>query len=256
MDDRAVLPRARPDARCATSSSALTRELLGDDEPVSAELAEHVELTLQRNGDDLVVHLINLSGARRKNYGPPIRTARRHAAACQGGRAARPPRRLWPAPPATTRRDGEDLVFSLPELERFEVVLIETDRTQSWTRQPQERPTTRADPQRAGHRSLSSPTGSSSSAGRSRPRAFVHCDATDAATIERALRDRRRGDARRRPRRPLRRGAEPQMGALRPFRPDPVRAARRVRQGTDRHRVGRALGGRRWRSTASTSRWR
>ena len=53
---------------------AVSRALLGDDEPVSADLDEHVEMTLQRRGDDLVVHLINLSGARRKNYGPPIRT--------------------------------------------------------------------------------------------------------------------------------------------------------------------------------------
>ena len=53
----------------------------------TAELAEHVELTLQRRGDDLVVHLINLSGARRKNYGPHL--SGRAAARC-GSPALRP----------------------------------------------------------------------------------------------------------------------------------------------------------------------
>jgi hypothetical protein len=103
---------------------AIVRDLLGTDEPLKAELAEHVELTTQRRGEDLVVHLINLSGARRKNYGPYVTT--------RGGKL-----RLAHAPASTTvtalvagakcptTRDGDDLVITLPDLERFEVVLIQ-----------------------------------------------------------------------------------------------------------------------------------
>ena len=88
----------------------------------------------------------------------------------------------------------------------------------------------------------SSRTRSSRFAGRSRRRTSSIATPTDNATIEKALETADVAVHRRRSRRPLRRRAEPQMGALRPFRPDPVRAARRVRQGTDRHRIGRALG--------------
>jgi hypothetical protein len=101
----------------------VTRDLLGDDEPVRGELEEHVEMTLQRNGDDLVVHLINLSGARRKNYGPPIHTrggTLRLAKTTDGVTAMA----LVAGVACATRRDGGDLVVSLPELGRFEVVVI------------------------------------------------------------------------------------------------------------------------------------
>ncbi|WP_166163300.1 alpha-amylase family protein [Chelativorans oligotrophicus] len=102
----------------------VTLSLLGDDEPVQADLEEHVEMTLQRRGSDLVVHLINLSGARRKNYGPPIRTrggTLRLAGAADGTTA----RALISGSPCPAVRDGDALVFSLPELNRFEVLLIE-----------------------------------------------------------------------------------------------------------------------------------
>ena len=102
----------------------LVTELLGDDEPVPAELAEHVELTLQRRGDDLVVHLINLSGARRKNYGPHLRTGGGTLRLGGAGLAATATALVARADCRTTR-DGDDLVFSLPELQRFEVVVIE-----------------------------------------------------------------------------------------------------------------------------------
>ena len=101
----------------------LTAELLGEDEPLRAELEEHVELTLQRRGPDLVVHLINLSGARRKNYGPPVRTRGgilRLVGAPDNARATA----LVANTPCATARDGRDLVITLPELDRFEVVHI------------------------------------------------------------------------------------------------------------------------------------
>jgi hypothetical protein len=99
---------------------------MGDDEPVRATLEEHVEMTLQRRGADLVVHLINLSGARRKNYGPPVHTrggTLRVAGAPAGAKATA----LVSGAPCATTRDGNDLVVTLPDLDRFEVVLIGRD---------------------------------------------------------------------------------------------------------------------------------
>jgi hypothetical protein len=107
----------------------LVRELLGKDEPLSAELAEHVELTLQRRGNDLVIHLINLSGARRKNYGPHVRIPGgrlRLAAAAPSAKA----QALVAGTACETTRDGEDLIINLPDLERFEVVLIQDYQTE------------------------------------------------------------------------------------------------------------------------------
>ncbi len=105
----------------------LVRELLGDDEPLTAELPEQVELTLQRRGDDLVVHLINLSGARRKNYGPHIRTSG-GTLRLAGAPASTKVRALVAGTVCTTTREGDDLVIRLPDLERFEVVHIERGR--------------------------------------------------------------------------------------------------------------------------------
>lgn len=107
----------------------LVRELRGDDERLEADLAEQVELTLQRRGDDLVVHLVNLSGARRKNYGPHIRTSGgtlRLAGA--GADAATAAKALVAGADCATSHDGDTLVIDLPDLERFEVVLIERGR--------------------------------------------------------------------------------------------------------------------------------
>jgi hypothetical protein len=104
----------------------LVRELLGDDEPLQAKLAEHVELTLQRRGEDLVVHLINLSGARRKNYGPHVRTSGGRLRLAGAGPSATA-KALVAGTACKTTRDGDDLIINLPELERFEVVLIEAN---------------------------------------------------------------------------------------------------------------------------------
>jgi hypothetical protein len=103
---------------------AIVRELIGKDEPVSADLAEHVELTLQRRGDDILVHLINLSGARRKNYGPYIRTSG-GTLRLSGAPASATAKALVAGKACKTSREGNDLVITLPDLERFEVVHIQ-----------------------------------------------------------------------------------------------------------------------------------
>lgn len=105
----------------------LVRELLGSDEPLSAELSDQVELTLQRRGDALVVHLDNLSGAHRMNYGPflPIAGGRLRLADASDGTKATA---LVAGAPCPMHRQGRDLVIDLPELGRFEVVHIEPGR--------------------------------------------------------------------------------------------------------------------------------
>jgi hypothetical protein len=103
---------------------AIVRDLIGKDEPVSADLAEHVELTLQRRGDDILVHLINLSGARRKNYGPYIRTSG-GTLRLSGAPTSATAKALVAGKACKTSREGNDLVITLPDLERFEVVHIQ-----------------------------------------------------------------------------------------------------------------------------------
>ena len=90
---------------------------------VTAELPEQVEMTLQRHGDDLVVHLINLSGARHKNYGPalPISGGKLRIRGLRDARA----RALVAAVDCKTETEGDALVVGLPEFGRFEVVVLE-----------------------------------------------------------------------------------------------------------------------------------
>lgn len=104
--------------------ATIVRALLGKDEPVSADLAEQVEMTLQRRGDEMVVHLINLSGARRKNYGPHVRVSG-GVLRLAGAPAPTIARALVAGKTCKTERDGNDLVIHLPDLERFEVVHIQ-----------------------------------------------------------------------------------------------------------------------------------
>jgi hypothetical protein len=105
--------------------AGLVRELLGKDEPLKADLAEHVELTLQGRGDDLVVHLINLSGARRKNYGPYVRTSGGTLRLAGARPSATAVRALVAGAACKTETRGDDLVIHLPDLERFEVLHIQ-----------------------------------------------------------------------------------------------------------------------------------
>lgn len=104
----------------------LVRALLKDDEPVSADLSEQIEITLQRRGDDLVVHLINLSGARRKNYGPHI-PVKSGLLRVRGAGPSTKVRALVAGRSCDLRREADELVITLPELGLFEVVTIEAN---------------------------------------------------------------------------------------------------------------------------------
>ncbi|WP_105567841.1 alpha-amylase family protein [Microbacterium halophytorum] len=91
---------------------------------VEFDAHEAVELVANRSGDDLIVHLINHSGLRRRSYGPhvPIDGAhlrlRGRAHDDVAVRALRAGIRL------DARKEGDDLVIPLPRLGLFEVVTV------------------------------------------------------------------------------------------------------------------------------------
>jgi len=102
---------------------SLVTELLGNDSHLEAKLAEQVEITLQESPDLLVIHLINLSGARRKNFGPVI-DLDGGALRLRGWSGATQARALVAGANCNTSLDGGDLVVELPRLGRFEVITV------------------------------------------------------------------------------------------------------------------------------------
>jgi hypothetical protein len=50
----------------------IVRDLLGNDEPVSADVPEQVEVTVHRNAGSTIVHLVNMSGAHPTGFGKPL----------------------------------------------------------------------------------------------------------------------------------------------------------------------------------------
>ncbi len=90
---------------------------------VTAELPEQVELFLGAAGDDLIVHLLNQSGARRRSVGPHLPIS--------GGRLMindldRAPEveLLVATEPAKVSLDARTAVIELPTLDLFEVIKI------------------------------------------------------------------------------------------------------------------------------------
>ncbi|MFN8521675.1 MAG: alpha-amylase family protein [Chloroflexota bacterium] len=101
---------------------AMVRELLGGDEILAAELPEQAEITMNRSGDRLVVHVVNMSGARRSNFGAPLPFA--------GGRlrvrgARGDARALVSDSSCPATRDGEWVSIELPRIDLFEVIVVD-----------------------------------------------------------------------------------------------------------------------------------
>jgi len=88
---------------------------------VSGELPEQVELIAGRDGEGLVLHLINQTGSRRKSFGPhvPISGATLRVRGAGGSAQA-----LVSGQQPAVRQDGDDLVIELPVLELFEVLRV------------------------------------------------------------------------------------------------------------------------------------
>lgn len=101
----------------------LVGRMLRDDETLSANLPEQVELTVHKRGDDLVVHLVNLSGAGRKNY-------RRHLPVSGGSLQLRRvttslhAKALVAGTECPISQHGDTATIDLPRIEQFEVIVI------------------------------------------------------------------------------------------------------------------------------------
>ncbi|KAF4968845.1 hypothetical protein FSARC_3811 [Fusarium sarcochroum] len=93
----------------------------GVKEPMSCTIAEQVEMTINRNGSSLVVHLINMSGARRQNFGAHIPISggsievRVETSSGISAYALQSEKKL----------EVKEGVISLPTLDLFEVVVID-----------------------------------------------------------------------------------------------------------------------------------
>lgn len=88
---------------------------------VSAALPEQVELIVGRDGNGLVLHVLNQTGSRRKSFGPHVPITGgvirvRGAAGSASGMVS--------GTQPTVRTDGDDLIIELPTLELFEVIRV------------------------------------------------------------------------------------------------------------------------------------
>jgi hypothetical protein len=102
---------------------AIVRDLLGDDEPVSVDLPEQVEVTVHKNGERTIVHLVNMSGARSTGFGKPlpIRNGTLRMRGASGSTAARA---LVSDTACIVAADADGITVALPELNLFEVIVI------------------------------------------------------------------------------------------------------------------------------------
>ena len=89
---------------------------------ISARLPEQVEVILGTDGEGYVIHLLNLTGARHRSFGPhvaiPDGQLRLHATVEGDGVALVSDRQL------EIRSEGDDMIIDLPPLEAFEVVRV------------------------------------------------------------------------------------------------------------------------------------
>jgi hypothetical protein len=102
---------------------SVIRELLDDEEPVSADLPEQVEVTVHQNGARTIVHLVNMSGARPTGFGKPL-PVRHGTLRVRGARAATAARALVSDTSCVVTGDTDGISVALPELGLFEVIVI------------------------------------------------------------------------------------------------------------------------------------
>jgi putative glycosyl hydrolase-like family 6 (GHL6) protein/glycosyl hydrolase family 42 (putative beta-galactosidase) len=97
-------------------------QLLDGEVQVSADLPEQVELTLHQTGDRTVIHLVNMSGARRTNFGPPI--AARNGVLRLRAKPSATAHALVSDTNCDVKTDGDELTIDLPDIGLFEVIVI------------------------------------------------------------------------------------------------------------------------------------
>ncbi|STZ58237.1 family 10 glycosylhydrolase [Mycolicibacterium tokaiense] len=106
----------------------LVHELAGDDLGVTAQLPEQAEITVQQRPDLMVVHVLNLSGARRKSFGPEIDISDgRLIIPMQPGAVT--VRSLVTESDLATEWDGGRVVVRLPKIGLYDVITIAAEET-------------------------------------------------------------------------------------------------------------------------------
>jgi hypothetical protein len=102
----------------------IVQELLAGDEIVAADLPESVEVIVNKTGQRLVVHLVNMSGARRSNFGPPV-PVRDGQLRVRGAGPSATARALVHDSPCQTTQDDGWLTIMLPEIDLFDVIVVD-----------------------------------------------------------------------------------------------------------------------------------
>jgi hypothetical protein len=102
---------------------SIVGDLLGDDEPVSADLPEQVEVTVHKNGARTIVHLVNMSGAHPTGFGKPLPV--RSGTLRVRGPNASTARALVSDTVCAVTADSGGISVALPELGLFEVIVID-----------------------------------------------------------------------------------------------------------------------------------
>ncbi len=98
-------------------------ELLAGEEVISTDLPEQVEITLHRTGSAVVIHLINMSGARRANFGTPV-TVRGGTLHLTGMGATATAHALVGDVACAVAQNGDHFSVTVPEFGLFEVVVV------------------------------------------------------------------------------------------------------------------------------------
>ena len=102
---------------------AIVDNLLEGAETVSADVPEQVEITVNKNGQRTIVHLVNMSGARPNGFGKPL-PIRDGVLRVRGLGSAVGAQALVSNTPCAVSEVGDGIVVALPEIGRFEVIVI------------------------------------------------------------------------------------------------------------------------------------
>ena len=102
---------------------SIVGDLLGEAETLSADVPEQVEVTLHRNGERTIVHLVNMSGAHPTGFGKPL-PVRNGTLRIRGVNPSTAARALVSDTACAVTAVPDGISVALPELNLFEVIVI------------------------------------------------------------------------------------------------------------------------------------